>query len=654
MHPFYPPFAMNNPSIISAPAILRPPTIPVPFLPQLHPQMQATLPRLPYIPPIAPVITIPINNVPKPTTITKLLSKASDKIIKVFVSKISPSIEEDFMKKLLQTCGFVISWLRAPNPSGGLGSFGYCEYATPDDALRSLRILNNLTVDGRELNLVVDEKTRKRLDEYEKNLIITQETKEEETKSDLQIKKQISFMIAEREKGDSSQSASVKLNLLVDENDKANIVSREIRNFRERQAKMDYQRAEKITIEITRDEQREKERERMRIERERERRREFRESERERNLRRQERDEKEYRNREKIIELKEREREHDKREREREKKERERYDRERSLDNRAEYDSRRRSVRGREKKREQEEDEIDRKKELEEIRLQFELEAKRNERKLSENNDENNSKMVEEFLANLSNSAHFNNHINKINENKDSQNFNEFNNNNNNSTINNNNNNSNNNESNFQIVIDSFINNESNSQLQQENANKLEFGFSSILTKPKTVAPVITAQPVTIFQKGNEIDQNIKPKRVLVPLDYTGIPNTENDKNMNIDLITSTVNNINNLPILKPDIKALIDSIPTELSELLEYKINWEVVDKKNIIEDKMRPWISKKVTEYLGEKDSSLIEFILTQLHKYEPQKNLHDKFSYVFQEDTSIFIAKLLRKLIYEIVAA
>ena len=49
--------------------------------------------------------------------------------------------------------------------------------------------------------------------------------------------------------------------------------------------------------------------------------------------------------------------------------------------------------------------------------------------------------------------------------------------------------------------------------------------------------------------------------------------------------------------------------------ELFAYEINWQVVETHNIIQAKMRPWIVKKIIEYLGEEEKTLTEFILTKL---------------------------------------
>ncbi len=54
--------------------------------------------------------------------------------------------------------------------------------------------------------------------------------------------------------------------------------------------------------------------------------------------------------------------------------------------------------------------------------------------------------------------------------------------------------------------------------------------------------------------------------------------------------------------------------------ELFAFEINWQTVETHNIIQSKMRPWIVKKIIEYLGEEEKTLTEFILTKLGQRAP----------------------------------
>ena len=48
--------------------------------------------------------------------------------------------------------------------------------------------------------------------------------------------------------------------------------------------------------------------------------------------------------------------------------------------------------------------------------------------------------------------------------------------------------------------------------------------------------------------------------------------------------------------------------------ELFAYPIDWEVLDRHDIVRGPMQQWVTKKIAEYLGgvEEDDSLTEFIV------------------------------------------
>ncbi len=46
--------------------------------------------------------------------------------------------------------------------------------------------------------------------------------------------------------------------------------------------------------------------------------------------------------------------------------------------------------------------------------------------------------------------------------------------------------------------------------------------------------------------------------------------------------------------------------------ELLAYPIGWSTLSQHNILSEVMNTWVSKKITEHLGEEEPSLVEFIM------------------------------------------
>ncbi|KAM1170760.1 hypothetical protein ACFX13_021516 [Malus domestica] len=137
--PRYPPYPMIRtpfpPRPLGATGLLQ--RAPVPGIPGVRP----------IIPPVRPILPI-VTPAEKPQTT-------------VYVGKIAPTVDNEFMKYLLQLCGPVKSWKRAQDPTDGTPrGFGFCEFESAEGVLRALRLLTKLSIDGQDLVLNVNQATR--------------------------------------------------------------------------------------------------------------------------------------------------------------------------------------------------------------------------------------------------------------------------------------------------------------------------------------------------------------------------------------------------------------------------------------------------------------------------------------------------------------
>ena len=62
-----------------------------------------------------------------------------------------------------------------------------------------------------------------------------------------------------------------------------------------------------------------------------------------------------------------------------------------------------------------------------------------------------------------------------------------------------------------------------------------------------------------------------------------------------------------------------------------------------------MRPWVTKKMTEYLGEEEDTLTDFILSKLKARAPPQDLLTELKVVLDEDADVFVMKLWRMFIF-----
>ncbi|KAJ4961660.1 hypothetical protein NE237_021570 [Protea cynaroides] len=98
------------------------------------------------------------------------------------------------------------------------------------------------------------------------------------------------------------------------------------------------------------------------------------------------------------------------------------------------------------------------------------------------------------------------------------------------------------------------------------------------------------------------------------------------------------------------DAKQLIDMIPKTKEELFSYEINWAVYDKHELHE-RMRPWISKKITEFLGEEEETLVDYIVSSTKQHVQASQMLELLQSILDDEAEMFVLKMWRMLIFEI---
>jgi RNA-binding protein 25 len=321
------------------------------------------------------------------------------------VGRIPASATDDFVERLLQQCGKVANWKRMMDPiSNTPRPFGFARFENEEGALRALRLLSNLEIDGNQLLLNVDDKTREALDRYQKNKAAIanmklQQQQQQQQQSASDASAPVDGKPAEEPAAEkpSEEAPAEKADEDVPDEEivakiKALMSDKKAGDFlkgMETSASEDGEGAESGKKDEDRQGgssswDKELEKERREREKERARERERRRGEREREARKRERDEREYREMEKDWETREREKERLRERRERDEKKEREWQIEKELNYDEEEDRKRRKAgkRRREREREEQDDEEDRRKEIEEEQARLEEERRRQEEEL--------------------------------------------------------------------------------------------------------------------------------------------------------------------------------------------------------------------------------------------------------------------------------
>lgn len=102
----------------------------------------------------------------------------------------------------------------------------------------------------------------------------------------------------------------------------------------------------------------------------------------------------------------------------------------------------------------------------------------------------------------------------------------------------------------------------------------------------------------------------------------------------------------------KKQVEELIRRIPTDKDELFARKLDWTLLDQ-NLMEKRIRPWVSRKIVEYMGEQEVDLINFVCTQLNAHVEGNAMLRELAVLLDDEAEKFVVHMWRLLIFELEA-
>lgn len=99
----------------------------------------------------------------------------------------------------------------------------------------------------------------------------------------------------------------------------------------------------------------------------------------------------------------------------------------------------------------------------------------------------------------------------------------------------------------------------------------------------------------------------------------------------------------------KKAVKKLVESIPTDRDELFAYEVAWDQLDE-NLMEKRIKPWINKKIIEYIGEEEATLNDFICSKIQQRTEPAKLLEEIKVILDDEAELFVKKMWRLIVYE----
>ena len=158
----------------------------------------------------------------------------------------------------------------------------------------------------------------------------------------------------------------------------------------------------------------------------------------------------------------------------------------------------------------------------------------------------------------------------------------------------------------------------------------ISFGAAAQKAAQRTAGARRTIADVEGLLDNEEQEQTTK--RQLVPIKFEPITDT---KAMSEEDIQNAV-------------RALAHEIPVDRDGLWAWDVKWDYLEE-SAIREKLRPFVEKKVVEYLGVQEQFLVDVVEEHLRKHQKPAELVDTLSEALDEDAEDMVKKLWRMVIF-----
>ncbi|KAL9948238.1 hypothetical protein D7B24_009263 [Verticillium nonalfalfae] len=186
-------------------------------------------------------------------------------------------------------------------------------------------------------------------------------------------------------------------------------------------------------------------------------------------------------------------------------------------------------------------------------------------------------------------------------------------------------------------MADSFLDRQAQELEQRQQATaaapapfKLSLGAAAQRNQQKAASNRRTIAEVEGLLDDEEQDGTAK--RQLIPIQFE--PTTAADKMTEEELSKA--------------VRALAQEIPSEKEGLWKWDVQWEHLDD-SIIREKLRPFVEKKIVEYLGVQEELLVEVVEEHLRKHGKPEDLVEELRGALDDEAEDMAKKLWRMVIF-----
>ena len=83
---------------------------------------------------------------------------------------------------------------------------------------------------------------------------------------------------------------------------------------------------------------------------------------------------------------------------------------------------------------------------------------------------------------------------------------------------------------------------------------------------------------------------------------------------------------------------------------MYSFQLDYDALKARSVIDRVVRPWVAKKIKEYLGVEEEAMIRLVLNCVTNQLPAQTLYDKVAPILDDVAENFVLKLWQVMLFE----
>lgn len=96
--------------------------------------------------------------------------------------------------------------------------------------------------------------------------------------------------------------------------------------------------------------------------------------------------------------------------------------------------------------------------------------------------------------------------------------------------------------------------------------------------------------------------------------------------------------------------KEIYMGLPKTKEQVFAFELSYEGLEQHNVVERIVRPWVAKKIKEYLGVEEEAMIRLVINHVTNRLSAHALYEKVAPILDDVAENFVLKLWQVILFE----